>query len=123
MSQFDESTPQADNDLGDGTGIDSDGASAITIDPDDAPLGDTTVGDTAAADAEFEGRPVSDAVTSDDSATSADAGFGDSAPDGPSSDTEETYPATGVQPESQGQDPVIAELGEDGEGDLSPEDL
>lgn len=27
------------------------------------------------------------------------------------------------QPESQGEDPVIAELGEEGEGDLSPEDV
>lgn len=27
------------------------------------------------------------------------------------------------QPESQGEDPVIADLGEEGEGDLSPEDV
>ncbi len=27
------------------------------------------------------------------------------------------------QPESQGEDPLVAELGEEGEGDLSPEDL
>lgn len=27
------------------------------------------------------------------------------------------------QPESQGDDPVIADLGEDGQGDLAPEDL
>ena len=27
------------------------------------------------------------------------------------------------QPETQGEDPVVAELGEDGEGDLAPEDL
>jgi hypothetical protein len=27
------------------------------------------------------------------------------------------------QPETQGADPVAAELGEDGEGDLAPEDL
>jgi hypothetical protein len=32
-------------------------------------------------------------------------------------------PGGGIQPESQGDDPLIAELGEDGEGDLSPEDL
>lgn len=27
------------------------------------------------------------------------------------------------QPESQGEDPLIADIGEEGEGDLSPEDL
>ncbi|MDZ8171674.1 hypothetical protein [Microbacterium xanthum] len=27
------------------------------------------------------------------------------------------------QPETQGEDPVVAELGEEGEGDLSPGDL
>lgn len=32
-------------------------------------------------------------------------------------------PTTGQQPETQGEDPVIAEMGEDGEGDLAPEDL
>ncbi len=114
-------TDGADADLGDGTdGGDDDG---IRLDPDDAPLGDTTVGGTAAADAEFEGRPVGDATTGDDSATTADAGFGDTAPDGFSSDTEETYAASDIQPESQGQDPVIIELGEEGEGDLAPEDI
>ncbi|MFS0866594.1 hypothetical protein AB3M83_04565 [Microbacterium sp. 179-B 1A2 NHS] len=117
----------AESDLGDGSGLDDatgDGnAGAIRLDPDDAPTGDTTVGDTAAADAEFEGRPLSDAVTADDSATSADAGFGDTAPAGFSSDTEQTYAPADIQPESQGDDPVVAELGEDGEGDLSPEDL
>ncbi|MCM3695652.1 hypothetical protein [Microbacterium oleivorans] len=74
----------------------------IRLDPDDAPLGDTTVGDTAAADAEFEGVPLDDA---------------------PAEDPEETYAASDIQPESQGEDPVIVEMGEDGEGDLSPEDL
>ena len=37
----------------------------------------------------------------------------------PSSD----LPDSTDQPETQGADPVVAELGEDGEGDLSPEDL
>ncbi|GLJ81037.1 hypothetical protein GCM10017586_27200 [Microbacterium imperiale] len=32
-------------------------------------------------------------------------------------------PSSGLQPESQGDDPIVAELGEDGEGDLSDEDL
>ncbi|WP_405373700.1 MULTISPECIES: hypothetical protein [unclassified Microbacterium] len=69
--------------------------SEITIDPADAPLGDTTVGATDAADAEFEGRPVGDDASGDDN----------------------------LHPETQGDDPIIAELGEDGEGDLAPEDV
>lgn len=28
-----------------------------------------------------------------------------------------------AQPESQGEEPLVAELGEDGEGDLGPSDL
>lgn len=32
-------------------------------------------------------------------------------------------PGSAVQPESQGLDPVVAELGEDGEGDISDVDL
>lgn len=32
-------------------------------------------------------------------------------------------PASEAQPETQDEDPVVAELGEDGEGDLAPEDL
>jgi len=32
-------------------------------------------------------------------------------------------PVPEVQPETQGQEPVIADLGPDGEGDLSPGDV
>lgn len=32
-------------------------------------------------------------------------------------------PGTQPQPESQGENPLVAELGEEGEGDLAPEDL
>ena len=35
----------------------------------------------------------------------------------------EDLPPTGAQPETQDADPAIADLGPDGEGDLSPEDL
>jgi hypothetical protein len=35
----------------------------------------------------------------------------------------EDLPGRGVQPESQGLSPVDAELGEEGQGDLAPEDL
>jgi hypothetical protein len=95
MSGFDDVTSTDGSETA--VGADQD---AITISPDDAPLGDTTVGDTAAADAEFEGRPVVDAAGE-----------------------EQTYVDPDVQPESQGDDPVVAELGEEGEGDLSPEDI
>lgn len=77
------------------------GDDGIRLDPNDAPTEDTTVGDTAAADAEFEGRPL----------------------DTPADEPEETYAATDIQPESQGEDPVVVELGEEGEGDLSPIDV
>jgi|UPI0003A2B322 hypothetical protein len=32
-------------------------------------------------------------------------------------------PSSTAQPESQGEDPLIADIGEEGEGDLGPEDL
>ncbi|MFB8145718.1 sugar ABC transporter ATPase [Microbacterium sp. NPDC056003] len=35
----------------------------------------------------------------------------------------EDLPGRGVQPETQGQSPVDAELGDEGQGDLAPEDL
>lgn len=35
----------------------------------------------------------------------------------------EWEPGRAAQPESQGDDPLIAELGEDGQGDVAPEDL
>ncbi len=34
----------------------------------------------------------------------------------------EDLPSAARQPESQGEDPAIADLGEDGQGDLAPED-
>ncbi|GAA4197101.1 hypothetical protein GCM10022219_24490 [Microbacterium oryzae] len=55
-----------------------------------------------------------------DTATGAD-------PDELASDEEQIpridQPGAGLQPESQADDPIIAELGEDGEGDLAPEDI
>lgn len=35
----------------------------------------------------------------------------------------EDQPTSDLQPETQEDDPLVAELGEDGEGDLSPNDL
>lgn len=36
--------------------------------------------------------------------------------------TDGTFPTDTQQPETQGDDPLDAELGEDGQGDLAPED-
>ncbi len=36
--------------------------------------------------------------------------------------TDGTFPTDVEQPDSQGNDPLEAEIGEDGQGDLSPED-
>ncbi len=32
-------------------------------------------------------------------------------------------PSRAVQPETQGADPTLADIGEDGQGDISPQDL
>lgn len=36
--------------------------------------------------------------------------------------TDGTFPTDTQQPDTQGDDPIDAEIGEDGQGDLSPED-
>ncbi|WP_248242604.1 hypothetical protein [Microbacterium kunmingense] len=92
------------------------GFSETTPDRDDAPglevvgetspgVADTTVGgEDDLAQLEFEGRlPDADTVAA-------------GAP-------EEAYPDEVLQPETQGEDPVAAELGDEGQGDLAPEDL
>ncbi|MCR2783652.1 MULTISPECIES: hypothetical protein [unclassified Microbacterium] len=56
-------------------------------------------------------------------AAEADARFGDPGPQDAASAGAEVGAPGVLQPETQGQDPVIAELGEDGEGDLAPEDI
>jgi len=93
VDEFDESTPSDDD--------------AVT---GSAP-GDTTVGGTAAADAEFEGRPLDEV---DEGALASEARF---------DDEDLTLPPSDLQPDTQGEDPLIAELGEEGDGDLAPEDL
>lgn len=55
-----------------------------------------------------------------DSATGADPA---EIPDADDEIPAEDLPDSEAQPETQGEDPVIAELGEEGEGDLAPEDL
>ena len=56
-------------------------------------------------------------------AAEADERFGDPGPGAAAAGGGQMGSASGLQPETQGEDPVIAELGEDGEGDLAPEDV
>ena len=91
-----------------------DGDTSMTADPADDP-----------AQAEWDRTTLLDeGVAPEDlnptTATGAD-------PDEIESDDDEIpfadQPDADLQPESQGEDPLVVELGEDGEGDLSPEDL
>lgn len=74
------------------------------------------------AQAEWERTEALDAGADLDEATATGAD-----PDEiPSEDDEipaADLPSSGLQPETQEGDPVIADIGEDGEGDLSPNDL
>ncbi|VXB67114.1 hypothetical protein MICRO8M_30146 [Microbacterium sp. 8M] len=76
------------------------------------------------AEAEWERTNAQDAGVGDDDLDPATATGAD--PDeipAPDDDVPaEDQPRSGLQPESQGDDPLIAELGEDGDGDLAPED-
>lgn len=86
------------------------------------PLGDadasiTPDAQTDAAQNEWDATAVDGAVDPDDATATA----------GEPVDLEEIpaedRPAGAQQPESQGEDPVNAALGEEGQGDLAPEDL
>ena len=44
-------------------------------------------------------------------------------PDTPTVPDEPVFPTDAEQPETQGEEPLEAELGEDGEGDLAPGDV
>jgi hypothetical protein len=103
--------------------------------PDDAqvpvqPLRDadaTSTADSSAdpAQAEWERTEARDRGASVDELEEPTATGGD--PDEiPSSDDEvpaEDLPGPGLQPESQGEDPTTADLGDDGQGDLGPGDV
>ncbi|MFF2633026.1 hypothetical protein ACFVR6_09135 [Microbacterium sp. NPDC058021] len=57
-------------------------------------------------------------------AAEADLRFGDPGAQAAAAAAAEDVGAPAVlQPETQGEDPLIAELGEEGEGDLAPEDV
>lgn len=88
-----------------------DGEATSYADPSDDP-----------AQAEWERTEALDAGAAIDDATATGAD-----PDEiPSEDDQipaEDLPSSGLQPETQEGDPIIADIGEDGEGDLSPNDI
>lgn len=74
------------------------------------------------AQAEWERTEALDAGEDIDDATATGAD-----PDELASDEDqvprEDQPDSGLQPESQAEDPLVVDLGEDGEGDLGPNDV
>lgn len=91
-----------------------DGDTSVTADSADDP-----------AQAEWDRTTLLDEGVSPDELDASTATGAD--PDEIPSDDDEIpfadLPDSDLQPESQGQDPLLVELGEDGEGDLLPEDL
>ena len=100
----------------DDTGIQPlrDGDTSLSPDPDADP-----------AQAEWDRTTLLDEGVSPDDLSTATATGAD--PDEIESDDDEIpladLPDPELQPESQGEDPLVAELGEDGNGDLAPEDI
>jgi hypothetical protein len=91
-----------------------DGDTSIPADPDADP-----------AQAEWDRTTLLDEGVSPDEIAALTA-TGDDPDEIPSDQDEIPFfdrPDADLQPESQGQDPLVIELGEEGEGDLSPEDL
>ena len=90
--------------------------------------GDTSLADDPDADpaqAEWDRTTLLDEGVSPDEIAVSTA-TGDDPDEIPSDDDEIPFadqPDTDLQPESQGEDPLLIALGEEGEGDLSPEDL
>ena len=90
-----------------------DGDTSIEPDPTEDP-----------AQAEWDRTTALDAGVSEDEldASTATGDDPDEIPDEGDEIPSYDLPTDAEQPESQGLDPVIAELGEEGEGDLSPND-
>lgn len=148
MSNYNEGSTfdRDDNALvGESTGVR--GAGVPSGNPDDVgettpSIADTTVGAVDAADAEFAasgGESISDAAADagsvdtgpsepddrfddDGSPTVGVGGSGGTAAAFTSPDSEEVGTSSALQPETQGDDAIYAELGDEGQGDLSPED-
>ncbi|MFC4137453.1 MULTISPECIES: sugar ABC transporter ATPase [unclassified Microbacterium] len=68
-------------------------------------------------------REWEDAGSAEDEAATATGRDPDEIPDPEDEIPAEDLPRPEAQPETQGADPEVAELGEDGQGDISPEDL
>jgi len=111
-----ESTPDAISDAGDVEEVQPlrDGDATSTADPADDP-----------AQAEWERTEALDEGVSEDELDPTTGTGADPAEiaDGADEILREDLHGSDTQPESQGEDPVLADLGEDGEGDLSPEDI
>lgn len=75
------------------------------------------------AQAEWERTEALDNGTEDRPDATATGRDPDEIPDPEDEIPAQDLPGSEPQPETQGEDPVIAELGDEGEGDLSPEDV
>ncbi|MBK0420105.1 sugar ABC transporter ATPase [Leucobacter sp. CSA1] len=109
-----ESTPDTFSDAGDADAV--------------RPLrdGDATAPADPAADPAQTEWDRTEALDSAAAENDPDPSIGDDPVGTPGGDPEipaEDLPDSELQPESQGEDPLVAELGEEGEGDLAPEDL
>lgn len=91
-----------------------DGDATTEADPRDDP-----------AQAEWERTEALDegATPEDLEASTATGRDPDEIPDPDDEVRADDLPGTAAQPESQGEDPVLADLGEDGQGDVGPGDL
>lgn len=88
--------------------------------------GDATTNADAAVDpaqAEWERTQAIDEANADLEDTTATGRDPSEIPDPEDEIPDDDLPASVEQPETQGEDPVSAELGEQGQGDLAPEDL
>lgn len=111
-----DSTPDAISDAGEDEQVQPlrDRDATATADPADDP-----------AQAEWDQTTAVDEGANEDGPDPATATGRDPAeiPDPADEIPAEDLHGSAAQPESQGEDPLIADLGEEGEGDLSPEDL
>jgi hypothetical protein len=108
-----ESTPDAVSDAGGDEEIQPlrDGDATTTANPADDP-----------AQAEWDATTAADEGR-DEATQTATGRDPDEIPDADDEIPFDDLHSSGAQPETQDDDPVAAELGEDGQGDLAPEDL
>ncbi|GAB2569183.1 sugar ABC transporter ATPase [Leucobacter ruminantium] len=123
-----ESTPNAIPEEAEGSGLTAPGESEGSESAPVQPLGDedATAQDPSQMDpaqAEWDRMAALDGGAPADESDSATGGDPAEIPDAGDEIPAEDLPSSESQPETQGEDPVIAELGEEGEGDLTPEDL